>query len=149
MATIVTRAGKGSALTHGEMDSNFSNINTDLIAKPDINVAQSWTAQQNFTEATLTDAATIAWDTDVAQVAKVTLEGNRTLGAPTNMNAGGTYILRILQDIVGSRTLAYNAVFKFSTGTTPVLTTTASAVDILSCISDGTNMYCSMLVDMK
>lgn len=33
MATIVTRAGKGSALTHTEMDSNFSNLNTD---KPDV-----------------------------------------------------------------------------------------------------------------
>lgn len=30
MATIVTRAGKGSALTHTEMDANFNNINNDL-----------------------------------------------------------------------------------------------------------------------
>lgn len=29
MATIVTRAGKGSALSHTEMDANFSNLNTD------------------------------------------------------------------------------------------------------------------------
>lgn len=29
MATIVTRAGKGSALTHTEGDSNFTNLNTD------------------------------------------------------------------------------------------------------------------------
>jgi len=33
MATVVTRSGKGSALTHTEMDSNFSNLNTD---KPDV-----------------------------------------------------------------------------------------------------------------
>jgi len=30
MATIVTRSGKGSALTHTEMDSNFTNINNEL-----------------------------------------------------------------------------------------------------------------------
>ena len=30
MATIVTRSGKGSALTHTEMDSNFTNLNTEL-----------------------------------------------------------------------------------------------------------------------
>lgn len=30
MATIVTRAGKGSALTHTEMDANFTNLNTEL-----------------------------------------------------------------------------------------------------------------------
>lgn len=29
MATIVTRSGKGSALTHTEMDANFGNLNTD------------------------------------------------------------------------------------------------------------------------
>jgi hypothetical protein len=29
MSTIVTRAGKGSALTHTEGDSNFTNLNTD------------------------------------------------------------------------------------------------------------------------
>ena len=31
MATIVTRAGKGSALQHSEMDSNFTNLNSDKI----------------------------------------------------------------------------------------------------------------------
>ena len=31
MATIVTRAGKGSALTHTEMDANFTNLNTSKI----------------------------------------------------------------------------------------------------------------------
>lgn len=31
MATIVTRAGKGSALTHNEVDANFTNLNTDKV----------------------------------------------------------------------------------------------------------------------
>jgi len=31
MATIVTRAGKGSALTHTEVDANFTNLNTDKV----------------------------------------------------------------------------------------------------------------------
>ena len=29
MSTIVTRAGKGSPLTHTEVDANFTNLNTD------------------------------------------------------------------------------------------------------------------------
>ena len=29
MATIVTRAGKGSPLTNNEVDANFTNLNTD------------------------------------------------------------------------------------------------------------------------
>lgn len=31
MATITTRAGKGSALTHAEVDANFTNLNTDKL----------------------------------------------------------------------------------------------------------------------
>ncbi len=31
MSTIVTRAGKGSPLTHTEVDSNFTNLNTDKV----------------------------------------------------------------------------------------------------------------------
>jgi hypothetical protein len=31
MATIVTRAGKGSPLTNTELDANFDNLNTDKV----------------------------------------------------------------------------------------------------------------------
>jgi hypothetical protein len=33
MATIVTRAGKGSPLTNAEVDANFTNLNTELLGK--------------------------------------------------------------------------------------------------------------------
>lgn len=101
-----------------------------------VSAKQIWTPTQ-----TLTDAATIAWDMDVGAVAKVTLAGNRTLGAPTNLKDGGTYILRVIQDGTGSRTLAYSGVFKWPNGTAPTLTTTANAVDIITFVSDGTNLY--------
>jgi hypothetical protein len=35
MATIVTRAGKGSPLTHNEVDANFNNLNSDKIESND------------------------------------------------------------------------------------------------------------------
>jgi hypothetical protein len=44
MSTIVTRAGKGSPLTHVEVDANFTNLNTDkagYIAGEGGTVAQS------------------------------------------------------------------------------------------------------------
>ena len=42
MATIVTRAGKGSALSHNEVDANFTNLNTDkLEANTNITVADA------------------------------------------------------------------------------------------------------------
>ncbi len=39
MATIVTRAGKGSPLTHDEVDANFSNLNTDKVETSAIGTA--------------------------------------------------------------------------------------------------------------
>jgi hypothetical protein len=35
MSTIVTRAGKGSPLTHTEVDNNFTNLNTDKLQSGD------------------------------------------------------------------------------------------------------------------
>ena len=90
---------------------------------------------------TLTDGATIDWNTDSGQVAKVTLAGNRTLNAPTNLENGAYYGLQIIQDGTGGRTLAFNAVFKFAGGTAPTLSTAANAIDFLNFRSDGTNLY--------
>lgn len=106
-------------------------------------------AALNKGETAITDAATIATDASLGNVFTVTLGGNRTLGAPTNLAAGATYIWRFTQDGTGSRTLAYNAVFKFPGGTAPVLTTTAGGVDIISGVSNGTNLYCSFLPNLS
>jgi hypothetical protein len=90
---------------------------------------------------TLTDGATINWDTATGQVATVTLSGNRTFAAPTNLVNGGFYALEIVQDGTGSRTASWNAVFKFTGGTAPTLSTSASAKDYITFRSDGTNLY--------
>lgn len=80
---------------------------------------------------TLTDAATIAVDMALLINAVVTLAGNRTLAAPTNTKAGQAGVILIKQDATGSRTLAYDAVWKFPGGTLPVLSTGANMVDKL------------------
>ena len=83
----------------------------------------------------LTDAATIDTDASLGNVFTVTLGGNRTLGAPTNPTNGQKILYQIKQDGTGSRTLAYNAIFRFGTDvTSPTLTTTASKTDYLGFI---------------
>lgn len=62
---------------------------------------------------TLTDAANISWDMDLGDDAKVTLGGNRTLSAPTNEVVGQFGYLDVIQDATGSRTLTWNAAYKF------------------------------------
>jgi hypothetical protein len=103
--------------------------------------ATTFSKQQIVGNATLTDGATISWDVSSAQVATVTLADNRTFSAPTNMVNGGFYALAVYQDSTGGRTITWNSVFKWSAGTAPVLSTTASSKDFFVFRSDGTNLY--------
>ena len=127
---------------------DITTATTRVLTAPDADVtiaglekAQEFTKTQNFNATTLVDGASISWDASANQVTSVTLAGNRTLAAPTNLVDGAVYLLMVIQDGTGSRTLSYNAVFKFTGGTAPTLTTTAAAKDILVFYSDGTNLY--------
>lgn len=123
--------------------------NTRVLTAPDadatiagLSVAQEFSATQNFDATTLTDGATISWDASANQVTSVTLAGDRTFAAPTNMKDGGVYVLSLIQDASGTRLIStWNSVFKFAAGTAPTLTTTASARDVLVFLSDGTSMF--------
>lgn len=90
---------------------------------------------------TLTDAASISWDLSQGSVAQVTIGGARTLSAPTNQTAGGSYTLFVKQDAAGDKTLDFDAIYKFPGSTNPTITTASNAVDIITFISDGTSMY--------
>jgi serine acetyltransferase len=123
-------------------------ITQNLTVSGNTTINGTTTDKSNALSQTLTDGATISWDTSLGRVATVTLGGARTLAAPTNLKVG-TYILNVLQDATGSRTLTWNAVFKWTGGVAPVLTTTANARDVFSFFSDGTNLYGSYLPDVK
>jgi hypothetical protein len=86
---------------------------------------------------TLTDAATIALDASQGNDFRVTLAGNRTLDAPAwsapgTIPDGLTIFVTPTQDVTGSRTLAYDAVYNFGTVGPPTLTTTPDKSDILT-----------------
>jgi hypothetical protein len=105
-------------------------------------------AKASVLSQTLTDAVTITWNTSLGQVATITLGGNRTMAAPTNLKVG-TYILHVIQDGSGSRTITWNSIFKWPAGVAPVLTTTAGRRDLFSFVCDGTNLYGSYLPDVR
>ena len=106
------------------------------------------TINANIANQILTDGPTINWDVSLGSVATVTLGGNRTLAAPTNLKVG-SYILTVIQDGSGSRTLTWNTVFKWPAGVAPVLTTTGNRRDLFSFVCDGTNLYGSYLPDVR
>lgn len=133
--TVVT-AGSGISVTGTAVaNTGVLSVNGSAGAITNVavtNVAQTFTAAQRGAYVTLTDAATIATDLSLGNQFQVTLGGSRTLGAPTNVVAGQSGVIRVVQDGSGGRTLAYNSVFKFPGGTAPTLTTTANAVDLLA-----------------
>ena len=103
--------------------------------------ATSFTAQQYFGNVALSDAATISWAANTAQVATFTfVSSNRTMGAPTGLVSGAYYGLAVIQNS-GSNTLTWNSVFKWAGGTAPTLSTAAGAKDYFVFRTDGTNMY--------
>ena len=108
---------------------------------PALSAASEWTAQQNFNNTALTFDATQDWALTANQVATLTLTGNTTFDAPTQMVDGAFYSLIIIQDGTGGRTASWNTVFKWAAATAPTLTTTAAAKDIFVWRSDGVNMY--------
>ena len=104
--------------------------NTKALTASDIADDLITSAKLNYSEATLTDQATVTWDSSTQDVCKLTLGGNRTLAAPTNSTTGQFISILVIQDGTGSRTLTWNAVFEFASDTAPTLTTTASLGDV-------------------
>lgn len=98
----------------------------------------------------LVDAATIDVNMATGVNFTVTLGGNRTLGAPSNTQAGRSGCIFLVQDGTGNRTLAYNAVWKFASGVDPVLSTAAGAVDMLCYIvRDSSNIMATITLNMS
>lgn len=79
--------------------------------------------------------ATLNTNASLGELFVVTLTNNFTLANPTNLQSGQTIKWEIVQDATGARTATYGTLFKFSGSST--LTTTASAIDLLSATYDG------------
>jgi len=89
--------------------------------------------------AQLTDETNIATDASLGVNFYVTLTDNRNMSAPTNPSDWQIIRYYVTQDSGGSRTLSWNAVFRFSTGIpSPTLTTTAYFSDYIEFIYNPT-----------
>lgn len=144
-AIAVAVASKENKSAKGQANGYCGLDGSGLVARADMpsgvsyrDTAETRTAGQGMTKVTLTDGATIDLDADQSNYFAVTLGGNRTLNAPTNLKDGQTLVLRIIQDGVGGRTLAWNSIFRWPGGTPPTLSSGAGDIDIFTGIYDET-----------
>lgn len=99
---------------------------------------------------TVTDAASVIVSMAKANTFVVTLAGNRTLGFPSPIPPGQSGMIYIYQDGTGSRTLAYTSCWRFAGGSTPTLTTTAAAVDMLTySVRTSAAIDAALVADLK
>lgn len=92
-----------------------------------------------------TDGATVTFDLDSSSTHTVTLGGNRTL-ALSNSDAGQKFIIRLVQDGTGSRTVTWFSTIKWAGGVEPTLTTTANKTDVFGFICTSANNYDGFVV---
>jgi len=152
-ATLLTARGNDYTTYLAALSNDFSSytyLNSNISFSANLatfNTNVSF-AKANILQQTLTDAATISWDTSLGQIATVTLGASRTMGAPTNLRVG-TYILHVIQGGTGSYTITWNGVFKWTAAVAPTLSTVVGRRDVFSFISDGTNLYGAMIPDVR
>ena len=108
-----------SAITTATAGTDYAGIDT----------AQTFTKGQRGEITTLTDGATVTPDMADSNNFTLTLGGNRTLANPSNLTAGQSGSIFLVQDGTGSRTLAYGSQYDFIGNTAPTLSTSPNAVD--------------------
>ena len=136
-ANILNSTSENLAAYDGAGNVGPSGKDLDEVAVLD--GTNEWSGSQTYIESTLADAAPVAWDCGLNQVTKVTIGANRVLGA-TNFKNGGTYIITIIQDGIGSRTITWGTEFEFEQGA-PDLASGASERTILSFLGHNDKLY--------
>ena len=160
--SLTLRGTKGSALTHNELDGNFTSIKTSVESDyVTTSTAQSISGAKTFAN-TLTMTSTLIprdvqetvynWgnasgshtiNVTSGTIHRMTLVGNLTVTGFTTPLAGQSATLVIKQDSTGSRTLT-TATGMLFVGGSKTLTTSSNATDVVNMFYDGTNYLCSL-----
>lgn len=138
----------GSAVFSGNVEVNNATVNGSAYIADKLGVGTLTPTSQievvgtgRSPTITLLDAAIIAWDTSLGQVATFTFgTTNRIMGNPTNLANGAFYALAIVQN-AGLNTLTWDSAFKWANGSAPVLSTGAGQVDFFVFRSENGYLY--------
>ena len=96
---------------------------------------------------TATDGATVTFDLSLGPKQVVTLGGNRSL-ALSNVLSGHTFVLKLVQDGTGSRTVSWFTTINWrgTAGSAPTLSTGIGDVDVFGFIQTATDTYDGFIV---
>ena len=149
VAAAYNAANSVTVSTLGTVNISVANITTANITSSLSVYGNTSLANSNIASQTLSDGATITWDTSLGQIATITLGGARTISNATNLKVG-TYILNVKQNATsGLSTLTWGRGYFFPGNVKPTLTATANARDIITGVSDGTVLYCTYINDVS
>ena len=87
-----------------------------------------------------TDGATVTFDLSTGLWHKVVLGGNRTL-ALSNVVAGMKFVLKLIQDGTGTRTVTWFTTISWVGGSAPTLTTTINKSDLFGFVATAANTF--------
>lgn len=143
---------------YNEFNGNITDDNVDTLSAAKITGTsvtlsgdQTITGVKTFNAATKTklttdtDGATITFNLDASNLHTVTLGGNRTL-ALSNADTGQVFVIRLVQDGTGSRTVTWFSTIKWPAGTAPTLSTAINKVDVFGFICTGSGTYDGFIV---
>lgn len=95
-------------------------------------------------------SGSVTFDFDNGNFISVTVTGNITSTTFSDHQAGGRYVLKFTQGGSGGYTWTPPTSFKYPGGVPGnMLSSAVGAVDVFVCDSDGTNLYCNGLFDVK
>ena len=127
-------------------DATATSINAGTISSTSIIVSGDVTAKRfklTMPNA-ITAAATTNIDLSTGNVFTINMGLNITTLNLTNPVVG-TYLIKFVQDATGTRDVTFPAAWKWAGGVSPSLTNTATKLDIVTLIYDGSTYYTTIV----
>lgn len=147
MSTIVTRAGKGSPLTHVEVDANFTNLNTDKVEKTSADITGGTISGTRINPRAVAAGATSGTITPNGNTTDVFnafgLTGAITVATPSGTPVDGQRLMLRFEDNGTGRGITWttsSGAFR-AVGITLPTTTVASKVTYVGCVYNSTDIF--------